>query len=128
WERVLSLPPDQRRWKSTWAAFMLGRSFETNQPDKAIAYFTQVRDLARHGFADSISLARASLGLEPRLHLREHEYESAIGLSLDQLAAGDDSPYGFFTISAAPALNSEPATFTPRAAHPLSQHVMTALS
>ena len=57
WERLLARPAGERHWKSTWAAFMLGRHWETNQPEKALGYFQQVRELARHGFVDSIGLS-----------------------------------------------------------------------
>ena len=47
---------------------MLGKACEEKEPDKAIQYFKQVRDLARHGFVDSVGLAAASLGLEARIY------------------------------------------------------------
>ena len=37
WERLLARPPQERRFKSTWAAFMLGKAWEEDEPDKAVA-------------------------------------------------------------------------------------------
>jgi hypothetical protein len=52
WESILALPAADRHFKSTWAAFMLGRLLSDDEPDKAIEYFQQVRSLAAGGFAD----------------------------------------------------------------------------
>ena len=46
WERLMSRPPSERRYKSTWASFMLGKSWQKQDPEKAITYFKQVRKLA----------------------------------------------------------------------------------
>jgi hypothetical protein len=59
---LLQLPPDERRQRSTWAAFMLGRLGET-------ARFAEVRALASEGFVDELGLAAASLGEEARVYL-----------------------------------------------------------
>ena len=56
---------------------MLGRACEKDEPDKAVQYYKQVRDLARHGFADSAGLAAASLGLEARVYLQQKKYDQA---------------------------------------------------
>jgi tetratricopeptide (TPR) repeat protein len=89
WERLLERPAAERKFKSTWAAFMLGKSWEDEDPDTALDYFKQVRDLAKHGFADSLGLAAASLGLEARIHLDLGEYDRAIELYLEQFATQD---------------------------------------
>ena len=78
WERVLELPPVQRHYKSTWAAFMLGKSWEKEAPDNAALYFRQVRELVRQGYADTLGLAAASLGLEAQVYLNQSNYEDAI--------------------------------------------------
>ena len=77
WEKLLSLPPERRRFKSTWAAFMLGKSWAREDPERAIGYFGRVRELARGGFADSCGLAAASFGLEAQIHLRRQDYVGA---------------------------------------------------
>ncbi len=91
WMRVLELPPEDRQFKSTWAAFMLGRSFEEASPRQAIRYFRLVRQFVDGGMRDSLGLAVASLGYEGRIHLRQRDHAEAVGCYLDQLAAGDPS-------------------------------------
>lgn len=93
WQGLLALPPGERHFKSVWAAFMLGKfnEMQTNDWDdrEALKYFAQVRTLAAGGFADSAGLATASLGEEARIYLRRGDFAPAIGLYLEQLAAGD---------------------------------------
>lgn len=91
WERLLARPEAERKYKSTWAAYMLGRFFDDEATDKAIQYYQQVRELARKGFVDSTGLAVASLGWEARLLFHDHKYREAMTLYLEQLAAGDES-------------------------------------
>ena len=89
WEDVLALPAEQRHYRSTWAAFMLGRSWLDSDPAKAVECFRQVRALAGSGFADSIGLASASLGWEARAELNADRLERATELYLAQLATDD---------------------------------------
>lgn len=91
WERLLARPAEERKFKSTWAAFMLGRSWEGQDVEKAAAYFRQVRELAGQGFVDSAGLAAASYGLEARVFYQGGSYAHAIELYLAQLATGDPS-------------------------------------
>jgi hypothetical protein len=91
WERILALPAQERRFKSTWAAYMLGRSWEEENPVKAIQFYQRVRGMAKAGYHDSLGLAAASLGREARLDLQAHQFERAIDLYLQQYAAGDPS-------------------------------------
>jgi hypothetical protein len=107
WERLLALPANERRFKSTWAAFMLGKSWAKDDPEKAAAYFRQVRDLARRGFLDSAGLAAASLGEEARIVLNDGKFAEALELYLDQFATGDPSAVNSIRFTAAKAINSE---------------------
>ena len=91
WGRLLQRPVAERKYKSTWAAFMLGKSWEKEDDDKAVEYFKMTRELAKQRFADSIGLAVAAVGLEARVELRRKHYARAMGLYLDQFAAGDHS-------------------------------------
>jgi len=104
WERVLELPPAQRHFKSAAAAYMLGKSWAAENPDKAAGYFQQVRALAKRGFKDSAGLAAASLGEEARLDLARKQLASAIGLYLDQLTTGDLTAANSLRFTAARAL------------------------
>ncbi len=97
WQSILDLPQHHRRFKSTWAAFMLGRSWHTDNPTNATHHYQQTRKLARAGFPDSASLGVASLGWEAQLMLRTNRLGPALHLYLEQYAAGA-------TRSAAPSL------------------------
>ncbi len=91
WENLLRLPAEQRHFRSTWAAYMLGRAWHDEDMDKATSYYQQVRALAKAGFADRLGLAAASLGWEAQLLWRQKHHQEAIELYLDQLATGDDT-------------------------------------
>ena len=114
WRRLLELPASERHFKSTWAAFMLAKFYEsqTNDftDDEAMTCFEQVQGLAKDGFADSSGLATASVGGEARIYLRRKNYERAIELYLEQLAAGDDSAMISLRWTATAALDEHGAT------------------
>src|SRR5262249_48337473 len=84
WQQLLDLPAVSRHFTSTWAAYMLGRSWATNNPVKAEGYFRRVRDLVDHGFADPLGLAEASLGEEARIELQSRQFGKAMDLYLQQ--------------------------------------------
>lgn len=126
WERLLELPPAERRYKSVWAAFMLGKSWEESDPEKAADYFAQVRDLTKHHFADPLGLAAASLGLEARIRLKQKEHEQALELYLAQLGAGDDTAMESLRITSREALFAEPAALLSLAKNPRTQRTLTA--
>jgi LysM repeat protein len=126
WERLLARPEEERRYKSTWAAFMLGKSWEESDPDKALDYFKHVRELAKQGYRDSLGLAAASLGLEARVYLAQKNYEAAIESYLDQLASGDPSATNSLATAAAGALSSGAETLRSLARNPRTQKVITA--
>jgi LysM repeat protein len=125
WEKLLARPAPERHFKSTWAAYMLGRAYEEEDAEKAIGYYQQVRTLARHGFADSTGLATASLGWEARLKLQQGDFEQAIELYLEQLAAGDSSAYGSLRTSCSEALENL-LSLPNLAMNPRTQRVITA--
>lgn len=129
WERLLARPEAERKYKSTWAAFMLGKSWMEEDPDKAIDYFQQVRTLAKKGFADSLGLAAASLGLEAKIHYEEGRagLGHAIELYLEQFATGDSSAANSLRWSAGAALatpNDE--QLREFAANPKTRRLLTA--
>ena len=106
---VLALPAAQRRHRSTWAAYMLGR---THGWPEAAASYRQVRALVDAGFADDAGLAASSLGQEARLHLAHGDRVTAVKLYAEQAALGH--PDG------APAVR--PAGTTQEAAHDRQLH------
>lgn len=126
WERLLERPASVRRYKSTWAAFMLGKYWEKRDPEKAMGYFRSVRSLASRGFADSCGLSAASLGLEARFHLQNSEYGPALELYLDQLAAGDPSATNSLHMTVRQALGRSSSDLQKLAKNPRTQPVVTA--
>ncbi len=90
WTQLLALPAPERHYRSTWAAFMLGKlALEAKQPDESVKWFEKVRELAGQGFADSLGLASSSLGWQARAELSRDGLEAAAGLYLQHLASGD---------------------------------------
>ena len=91
WEKLLKRPDKQRKYRSTWAAFMIGRALVDEHPDESIKWFELTRELYDKGFEDSLGLAAASIGWQARAELNRRNYVKAIELYMLQLASGDDS-------------------------------------
>jgi hypothetical protein len=90
WAKLLALPADQRRYRSTWAMYMAARLDAARKEDKnALAEFRQVRLLAKKGFVDSLGLAVTSLGEEAACRARRKEWAAAMHLYLKQWQEGD---------------------------------------
>lgn len=126
WEHLLKLPPEERRYKSTWAAYMLGRSWDEDDPKKAREYYQQVRLLAGQGFADTTGLAEASLGWEARLALQANEFETALDLYLQQYAAGGSSAANSLKFTLELIIAEGPKAYVPLATNPQQRKLMTA--
>lgn len=126
WTSLLARPAMERQFKSTWAAFMLGKSWEEEDSRRAASHFQQVRALAKAGFADSLGLAASSLGWEARLNLRDQNFAPAIALYLEQAASGDSSAVISLRWAASTALRASEAKLRSLAAHPRAQRVITA--
>lgn len=126
WLHLLERPPAERHFKSTWATYMLGKSWEEESPGRAIAHFRKVRALADTGFADSLGLSVASLGWEARLCRRAKRLGDAIELYLEQHAAGDPSAAVSLDFVASDALRGGFGALQPLAHRPRPQRVVTA--
>lgn len=126
WTELLELPVSQRHYKSIWAAYMLGRSWEDDRPGRAAKYYQQVRRLAEDGSGDSAGLAAASLGREALTHFRAGDCKAAIGLYLQQAAAGDPTALVSLRLTAARAIWDHPHELKSLARDPLSRRVITA--
>ena len=126
WEKLLARPKQERHFKSTWAAFMLGKARMQDEPGRALEYFQQVREMAGAGLADSSGLAASSLGWEARVHLEQKRFLKAIELYLQQ--ADDDDPQAIVSLrwTAAAAMRAGPETLRELAGHGQAQHVITA--
>ena len=126
WRALLSLPVEQRRHRSTWAAFMLGKAMLDTDRPAACAWFRQTRQLRADGFADALGLAPASLGWEALAELRLGNYERAVDLYLQQEAAGDGSALLSLHTTARIALRANPTVLRRIAQHPDTRRVLTA--
>lgn len=89
WEKLLARPAAERRRRSTWAAFMLGRMAVEDNPEAAIPWLVRTRELAAEGFPDPLGLAAASLGWQARAELERGRYDEALNLYLEQYWTGD---------------------------------------
>jgi len=90
-ELLLALPEAERRDRSVWAAYMLGRLSHDSDPSEAVGWYRKTRELAVAGFTDEIGLATASIGWDAQLAYRRREFLRAINLYTEQLLAGDAS-------------------------------------
>jgi len=127
WQAVLALPAAERHFRSTWAAYMLGRIEEENfPPNGSLRWFEEVRRLAKAGFADSINLVGESYGMEARWALALRDCRRAIDLYLEQYATGDESAYLSLRIAAAAAAGSESGQLEEIARDPRARLVVTA--
>lgn len=91
WNEILDQPADGRQWRSTRAAYMIGRSVQHSDPALAAQWFRAVRTLAAEGSADTLGLSCASLGWEARAELDQGHVDRALALYLEHHAAGDPS-------------------------------------
>jgi hypothetical protein len=89
WEKLLARPESERKLRSTWAAFMLGKAALDKDPAAAVRWFERTRELAGKGFPDPLGLAQASLGWQARAEVSRHQPDQALKLYLQQEKAGD---------------------------------------
>jgi hypothetical protein len=126
WEHLLARPVAERRLRSTWAAFMLGKLALRTGGQGAVRRFHQTRDLAAHGFADSLGLAAASLGWEARVQLRLGHPEAALPLYARQLRSGDALALSSIQFVCRQALKDGPKALAPIARSTEARRVFTA--
>ncbi|HKI00621.1 MAG TPA: hypothetical protein VKK31_01455 [Thermoanaerobaculia bacterium] len=89
WGKLLDRPAAERRRRSTWAAFMLGRMAVESDPESAVRWFDKIRGLAAGGFPDPLGLAAASLGWQARAEMGRRRFGEALELYLEQYRSGD---------------------------------------
>lgn len=126
WIELLALPPAERRFRSVWGAYMLGRSWQEEQPVRAVDCFRMARNLAAASCHDSLGLARASLGWEARAELARQSYESAALLYLTQYAAGNGNASWSLCHVARGLVTREDYRFPEFAASPVLRSLITA--
>lgn len=137
WREVLALPERERPYRSTWAAFMLGRLAAEESANRgwreqqakvaeARAWSRRTRELAAEGFADPLGLAAASYGWEARALFDAEDYLGAIDLYLLQQATGDTTALESLRRVAARAINAPPDQLRSLARDRNSRGVLTA--
>ena len=89
WLALLNRPASHRYWRTTWATYMVARSYLETEPDVAITYYRRVRKQVDAGFRDSLGLAAESVGWEARAELDRRQFIRAIELYLAQYGMGD---------------------------------------
>ncbi|MDZ4860090.1 MAG: hypothetical protein SGI88_14020 [Candidatus Hydrogenedentes bacterium] len=88
WTALLALPEDQRRNRSVWAAYMLGRSQRDRDYERAGLAFRQAIDLAQTGFPDPLGLAGESLGWLGYIATADNDPVTALHRYAEQFALG----------------------------------------
>ncbi len=107
WRELLELPAAERRHRSVWATYMLGRSYlvlmtggdpasdEANTPGdeakEALRWFARTEELAAEGASDALGLVGEAKGWRARLLAERGDFTGAAALYFDRLAAGDDT-------------------------------------
>ncbi|MDQ0123735.1 hypothetical protein J2W17_002682 [Pseudomonas lini] len=101
-QKVLALPVDERRLRSTWAAYSSGRALFAmsseagsgpDSLDQARKAFEQTRQLSIDGFSDPLELGVASLGEEARVVRSAGDWNRAIELYATQNLHGSAVGY-----------------------------------
>lgn len=126
WGAALQLPVEQRKYRSVWAAYMLGRSYVGDDPEQAVKWFVLTRRMVAEGFRDSTGLAAASLGWQGRVELDRGDRLAAIKLYVDQLATGDASAAASLCICASSVLKAGGRELDKAAGDELARGVITA--
>lgn len=90
WDAILALPEAERQFRSTWAAYMLGRMLQTTDRAESDAYYDQVIALVEAGYRDSVSLAADARGWLAQSALNANENLEAIRAYLDLFLHGPE--------------------------------------
>jgi hypothetical protein len=126
WLGLLKRPSQQRLYRSTWAAFMTGKTLLEEDPAGAAKWFQLVRELAEEGFVDSLGLASSSLGWEARAELNMEHYVQAMELYVAQMATGDPTARASLSHAARWAFTMERQMLEKLAGNTTARRVMTA--
>ncbi len=126
WQQLLERPDSDRFWRSTWAAFMLGKTLIDFNAELAVGFFQLVRHLAEAGFSDSLGLAAASYGWEAKAEWRRGNHAAALRLYLIQHQTGDPTALVSLRLTVSQLLSGPPANLEPVAWDPVAQRIVTA--
>jgi hypothetical protein len=126
WQAVLDLPQGQRRYRTLWATFMIGRTLVDSDPKSAEEHLRKVPELVKAGYPDSLDLAAASRGWIARAELNQDHYRQAVDLYLAEYHDGVRLAGMSLRDTAARAFKQGPGTLKGLAADPVVRPVMTA--
>lgn len=127
WTELLARPFAERRYRTTWAAYMLGKqAIDEEDFDTARTRFREVRKAVADGAHDTLGLAAASLGWEAYAELHTEHFAEAARLYFQQLAAGDESAVQSLRTVLEEVLGKEDADLAKIARDPVLQRLGTA--
>jgi len=126
WKGLLDRPTDERKYKSTWAAYMIGKALLDSEPGRAVKWFERTRELAKAGFIDSIALAASSLGWEARAELNRDNPARALELYLAQMQTGTPTAAPSMRIVCAGILKGKSAALESVAQNASARGILTA--
>lgn len=127
WNALLTRPAPERKYRTTWTEYMLGKAaLENMAAAEARAHFQKTREAAKTGFVDSLGLAAASLGWEAMIELGAEHYPEAARLYLEQLATGDVTAVNSLR-ALMDQLVGRQSDLTPLMGDPLMQRLATAM-
>ncbi|HEX3125753.1 MAG TPA: hypothetical protein VH394_00330 [Thermoanaerobaculia bacterium] len=124
-ERLLARPEKDRRFRSTWAAFMLGKIHLRGDRAKAVEWFQRTRKLAQDGFVDSLGLAEDSYGWEARAERDRGRFDKALALYMGRARAGDASAAASIRMAGRAALEAGPEALAAVAKDPDAREALT---
>ncbi|QXI25657.1 hypothetical protein [Pseudomonas vanderleydeniana] len=138
--KVLALPAEQRKLRSTWAAYSLGRALvalsaeASDDPQQTPAAlqaqarlaFQQVRELSAGDFSDPLELGIASLGEEARLAKLNGDWETAVQLYASQSRLGSSTGYSSLQQVAGELHQLPDESLREQLQHPTVQKLLTA--
>jgi hypothetical protein len=126
WEKLLRRPRDQRQRRSTWAAFMIGKTFLESDPERAVQWFQRTRDLRMEGYDDRLGLAASSLGWEARIDLRRERWANALKLYDLQAHAKDPRAVASLRFACTAVFKKGPGALADVARDPEARGIFTA--
>lgn len=124
---VLDLPEEARKYRSVWAAFMLGKAWLQRTPTQAAPFFVQTRALTAEGYRDGLGLAADSLGWQARAEYKGKAFLDSIQHYIEYGKEPKNRPMVVLSLDRAcsAALSADPVDAA-LAADPLVRQVLTA--
>ncbi len=121
WERLLTRPAAERRYRSVSAAYMIGVLSFGKDNTHAPKWFSMARDLAKAGFHDSNGLAAASYSCESDWYRARGDLHKAAEHALRSISAG------YATRTCIRPAGNTPEELAKFAADPLLRRIVTSL-